>query len=80
MTNQENFSNQELANTLLQSMEIGSRVLGYGGQVMIIKRFEEKRIVGISEYCLNKFNKEVELSLDYSILSNPHYNKSLRVL
>ena len=72
-------SNQELANKLLQSMNIGSKVQGYGGQTMIIKKFTETHIVGVSEYCLNKYNKEVEMTLSYSTLSNPHYNKSIKV-
>ena len=72
-------SNQEIANKLLQSMEIGSKVQGNGGKTIIIKKFTEKYIVGISEYALNKFNKEVEVTLSYDILCNPHYNKSIKV-
>ena len=73
-------TNTQIASTLLQSMNIGSKVVGHGGQTMIITKFTENHIVGISEYCLNKFGKEVELLLSYSTLFNPHYNKNIKVL
>jgi len=61
------------------SIQIGSRVQGRG-QIMIVTKINEKGIFGNSEYCLEKFNKEQEISLSYETICNPHYNYYLKVL
>jgi hypothetical protein len=61
-------------------IQIGTRIAGYGGQVMIVTAITDKYIKGISEYAWKKFGKESELILEYTTLLNPHYNKSLQIL
>jgi hypothetical protein len=61
-------------------IQIGTRIAGYGGQVMIVTAITDKYIKGISEYAQKKFGKESEMILEYTTLLNPHYNKSLQIL
>jgi len=61
-------------------IQIGTRIAGYGGQVMIVTAITDKWIKGISEYAWKKFGKESEMLLEYTTLLNPHYSKNLQIL
>lgn len=70
----------EQAIHFVSQIKIGSRIAGYGGQVLIVTAITDKAIRGISEYAWKKYGKESELILSYSTLLNPHYSKSLQIL
>jgi hypothetical protein len=61
-------------------IQVGTKIQGYGGQVMIVTEITKKYIKGISEYAKVKYNKESEMILSYETLLNPHYNKDLKII
>ena len=63
----------------LANVQIGSIIVGYGGQEMKVTEVTDKGFKGLSVYCLEKFGKEQEISLDFSTIANSHYNKNLRI-
>jgi hypothetical protein len=70
----------EQAIQFVSQIQIGTRIAGYGGQVLIVTAITEKSIKGISEYAWKKYGKESELILEFSTLLNPYYSKSLQIL
>lgn len=70
----------EQAIQFVSQIQIGTRIAGSGGQVLIVTAITEKSIKGISEYAWKKYGKESELILEYATLLNPHYSKSLQIL
>jgi len=64
---------------LLAKLSVGDRLSGRG-QIMIVTRIEDKRIYGWNEYPLLKFGKKCEISVEYSMFTNPHYCDNIYVL
>jgi hypothetical protein len=60
-------------------IQVGTRIQG-GKQIMVVTEITDKYIKGYSEYAKLKFNKETEMILEYSRLTNPHYSDSFQIL
>jgi len=65
---------------LAASIVIGSRVSGYAGQVLVVTEVTKHGFKGYSEYRFETYGKKGEVYLSYETLTNPHYNKNLKVL
>lgn len=64
----------------IASVQIGTRIKGYGGQVMIVTEVTKTGFKGLDEYCLNKLGKKTEIRLGFDTINNPHYQGSLQIL
>ena len=65
----------------VQKVKIGSRIEGYGGQIMVVTKILKNSFVGYSEYCYEKFTKKKEtMSLIFSTIKNPHYSKYIKLM
>ena len=60
-------------------IKIGTEIKGYG-MTLIVQEITDKRIKGYSKEQFIKHGKKVELSLEYSTIMNPHYNKNLSIV
>lgn len=66
---------------LAASIMIGSRVKGYGNQILVVTKLTKHGFCGYSEYKYKLTGKKSEsVYLSFETLMNPHYNKNIEVL
>lgn len=63
-----------------QISQPGTRVRGYGGQVMVVTGVNNYGVTGYSEYVYRKYNKKNEMVLPYDNILNPHTNKNISIV
>jgi hypothetical protein len=61
-------------------LQKGTKVKGYGGQIMIITGTNKYGFTAYSEYAFKKYGKKTKCLLPYERIQNPHYNKNLEIL
>jgi hypothetical protein len=59
------------------AIQVGTEIKGHGNQILVVTSITEKRVYGYSKYNFEKYGKKTEMSLEYSTITNPHYNKGL---
>lgn len=61
-------------------LQVGTKVKGYGGRVMVITGTNKHGFTAYSEYAYKKYGKKTESILPYTTIQNPHYNKNLEII
>jgi len=60
-------------------IQIGSKIKGSCKMTLVVTKIGEKRIYGYSDEYFSKTGEKREITLEFSTIMNPHYNKDLSI-
>jgi len=61
-------------------IQIGKKIKGSHNMTLVVTKIGKKRVYGYSEEYFLKTGQQREITLEFSTITNPHYNKNLLII